>query len=205
MDDLYFTIRVPSRHEIKIKGSRFISESEVVASVEEAQKALERIRKREFAATHHCYAHRVGLFDQMRFKYSDDGEPSGTAGRPIYDVICGHKLTDTLVVITRYFGGTKLGTGGLVKAYCAAAKQVIEKSGIRECYLTERYKVEIEFSIFDQVTKALHLYAAKQINADFSDRVSLELEVRESRAEELLAEITRLSAGNAKIEKNERI
>jgi len=204
MDDHYYTIRTPSQHEIKVKGSRFLAESEVVASVEEAQRSLERICKREHAATHHCYAYRVGVSDQMRFKYSDDGEPSGTAGRPIYDVICGHDLTNTIVVVTRYFGGTKLGTGGLAKAYSEAAKLVIGKSGVRQNYITASLKVEIEFPFLDQLLKTLPKYTAKQNKAEYSDRVTLELEVRKSKEEDLIAEITRLSAGNAKIEKNQR-
>jgi len=201
MDDRYFTIRAPSRAKTKVKGSRFLAESKLVVSVEEMQTALERIRKREYAATHHCYAYRVGLFDRMTFKYSDDGEPSGAAGRPIYDVISGHNLTNVLIVVTRYFGGTKLGTGGLVRAYSEAAKLVVEKSGTKENFITESIKVEIEFPFYDQLVKILPRYAAKQTKADYSDRVALELEVRQSRAAELIAEISQLSGGKARIER----
>jgi uncharacterized YigZ family protein len=201
-NDLYYTIKVPSQHEIKVKGSRFLSESVVVASAEEAQAALARIRKQEHAATHHCYAYRVGLFDQMTFKYSDDGEPSGTAGRPIYDVICGHNLTRILIVVTRYFGGTKLGTGGLTRAYSDAAKQVLKESGTRENFMTDRYLVEIEFSVLDQVVRVLPCYEARRLKSDYSDVVKLELEVRKSNAEGLINEIISLTGGRARIEKN---
>jgi uncharacterized YigZ family protein len=200
MDDVYFTIGNPAQHEIKVKGSRFISECVPVESAEEVKAALELIRKREHAATHHCYAYRIGLPDNRQFKYSDDGEPSGTAGAPIYNVICGHNLTNTLVVVTRYFGGTKLGTGGLARAYGDAARQVIEKAGIKKCFVTKCYKVEIDFSLFDQLTKLIHRFAARQLEADFSDRVSLKLEVRKSRAANFVAELTSLSAGHASIE-----
>ncbi len=205
MDDVYFTIGKPAQYEMKIKGSRFLSESEIVTSPDEIQATLEKIRKREHAATHHCYAYRLGLFEKTRFKYSDDGEPSGTAGSPIYDVICGHKLTNTLVVVTRYFGGTKLGTGGLVKAYGETAGKVIELSGIRKCYLTERFNIEMDFSPYDLITKLLPRFDANKIRATFSDRVLLELEVRKSKADLLLAEITKLSAGNAKIQRNKGV
>lgn len=201
MEDRYYTIRIPSRHETKVKGSRFLAESEPVASVEEVRTALERIRKREHAAAHHCYAYRVGLFDRMSFKYSDDGEPSGTAGRPIYDVISGHKVTNILIVVTRYFGGTKLGTGGLARAYSEAAREVISKSGIREDFITEFIRVEIGFPVYDQLARILPEYSARQTKADYSDRVTLDLEVRQSRAEELVAEIIQLSGGKAKIER----
>jgi uncharacterized YigZ family protein len=201
MDDRYYTIRALSQAETRVKGSRFLAESNPVVSVEEVQTALERIRKREYAATHHCYAYRVGLFDRMAFKYSDNGEPSGTAGRPIYDVICGHNLTNVLVVVTRYFGGIKLGTGGLVRAYTEAAKLVIEKSGIKENFITVPIKVEIEFPFYDQLVRILPKYSAKQAKADYSDRVVLELEVRQSRVDALIVEISQLSGGKARIER----
>ena len=114
-DDVYYQILKTARHETKVKGSRFIAECATVATADEALSFLGAIRKREHAATHHCYAYTVGLFDDMQFKYSDDGEPSGTAGRPIYDMIGGQELSNCIVVVTRYFGGTKLGTGGLVR------------------------------------------------------------------------------------------
>jgi uncharacterized YigZ family protein len=205
MDDVYYTIRKPERCEIKIKGSRFLSESEIVASADEVQIALEKIRKREHSATHHCYAYRLGLFEKTRFKYSDDGEPSGTAGSPIYDVIRGRKLTNILVVVTRYFGGTKLGTGGLVKAYSDAASKVIDLSGIRECYLMEHFNIEMDFSFYDLIAKLLPRFDANKIKATFSDHVLLELEVRKSKAELLLTEITELSSGNAKVQGNKGV
>ncbi len=199
MEDLYYTINTPSRYETKVKGSRFLAESDLVTTVEVAQETLEKIRKREYSATHHCYAYRVGFFDRMTFKYSDNGEPSGTAGRPIYDVICGHNLTNVLVVVTRYFGGTKLGTGGLARAYSEAAKFVIKKSGIKENFSMESIRLEIGFAYYDQLVKTLHRYSAMQIGVDYSDRVTLELEVRKSRADKLIAEIVQLSGGKAKI------
>ena len=199
MDDVYYMIRKPAQHEMKIKGSRFLAESRIAETVDDAQTALEQIRKREHAATHHCYAYRVGLFEQAKSKYSDDGEPSGTAGAPIYNAICGNNLTNTLVVVTRYFGGTKLGTGGLVRAYGDAARQVIELAGVKKRYLMERLTLDIDFSLFDLIIKLLPRFEANQIHAAFSDRVSLELEVRKSRADELKSEISRLSAGNARI------
>jgi len=201
MDDRYYTIRAPSQAETKVKGSRFLAESKPVISVKDVQATLERIRKREYAATHHCYAYRVGLFDRMTFKYSDDGEPSGTAGRPIYDVICGRNLTNILIVVTRYFGGTKLGTGGLVRAYSEAAKLVVEKSGTKENFITESIRVEIEFPFYDRLARILPKYSAKQTKADYSDRVALELEVRQSRVAELIVEISQLSGGRARIER----
>ena len=125
MSDTYLTIGGYARAEIKIKGSRFIAEAMPVARVEAAEKEIAAVCKREFNATHHCTAYRIGPNGDV-FRYNDDGEPSGTAGIPILRQIDGRSLTDTLVVVTRYFGGTKLGTGGLIRAYGDAARQVLE-------------------------------------------------------------------------------
>ena len=117
--DSYLTLKSPSEHEIKIKASRFIALGFPVPDESSAMTILESVRKKEFAATHHCYAYVVGL-DKEQFKYSDDGEPSGTAGRPIYQTIMGRNLKNVIVIVVRYFGGTKLGTGGLARAYAAS-------------------------------------------------------------------------------------
>jgi len=201
MDDVYYTIAKAASIEIKRKGSRFIAETNLAAGTGSALEQLERIRKREHSATHHCYAYRVGLLDEIEYKYSDDGEPNGTAGRPIYDVVCGRGITNILLVVTRYFGGTKLGTGGLVRAYSDAARNVMETSGRQEHYLTERIAVTIDFSLYDSLAKIVRRLQATQNRADFSDHVSLELEVRKTKADHLITEIVQLSAGKAKIEK----
>ncbi len=202
MDDRYLTIEKPSVEEIKVKGSRFIGQTIESDSVERAQSELEQIRKREYAATHNCFAYAVGIpGENASFKYSDDGEPGGTAGRPIYDVICGSGITNILLVVTRYFGGTKLGTGGLVKAYSEAAKLALESSGVKENFVTGKIKVDIEFSAYDSLLKAIHRNAARETKADFSDRVSVQIEVRLSKVEPLIAEIIELSRGKATVEK----
>lgn len=200
MEDRYYTIARPAAVEIKRKASRFIGETVAVSDLSEAEAALTAIRKREHAATHHCFAYRLGPEEPREFKYSDDGEPSGTAGRPIYDVICGHDLTDLLLVVTRYYGGTKLGTGGLVRAYGDAAGEVLEKSGRREDFLKAAIAVEIEFPLYDQLMKTIQKHEARQRKADFSDRVRLELEVNRSRVEGLKADIVQLSSGRASID-----
>lgn len=201
MDDLYFTIRQPTMVELKRKRSRFLAETCHADDLESAQENLQRIRKREHGASHHCYAYRVGLPGDTAYKYSDDGEPSGTAGRPIHDVVLGRDVTNVLVVVTRYFGGTKLGTGGLTRAYSDAARMAMDKSGRRENYITDILRVSIEFSLYDLVAKAVGACGAKQIQTDFSDHVELELQVRQSKAEWLKSEIVRLSGGKAQIEK----
>ena len=201
MIDSYHTVRGEASIELKRKASRFKGEVYPAKTVEMARVQLEAVRKREHAATHHCYAWRVGMPGEEQFKYSDDGEPSGSAGRPIYDALCGRDLTNTLVVVTRYYGGTKLGTGGLVRAYGDAASEALEKAGKIECFITGRFKVTVEFSLYDQLIKLLSASGVKPVESDFTDKVTLIVEVRLSREEALKDEIVGLSSGKAAIEK----
>ena len=202
MDDCFLTIKNPAEIELKIKASRFIGRTFLVKSEKEARNKLDEIRKREYTANHHCYTYIIRKNnEQVTFKYSDDGEPNGTAGKPIYDVINGSGLINILLIVTRYFGGTKLGTGGLVKAYSGSAKRALDKSGVKENFITQKYKVEIEFSLYDMMLQLINKTGAAQINSDFSEKVVMQLEIRESKAEQLVQGITELSKGKAIIEK----
>ena len=202
MDDVYYTIAQPANAEIKRKGSRFIGEALLVQSVDQATEQLEQIRKREHAATHHCYAWRVGLDEgEVRSKFSDDGEPSGSAGRPINDVLMGRELTNLLLVVTRYYGGTKLGTGGLVRAYGDTATATLDQAGRLERFIMSGVRVVIEFGLYDRLVKLIHRHGAQQSSAEYSDRVTLEIRVRQSRVEALINDIVELSSGKAVIEK----
>src|SRR5690606_11612852 len=123
--DTYRVVAGTARAELREKGSRFIAEVFPVETEEEAAAAIEAVRRREHAATHHCTAYRLGPEGEL-FRASDDGEPSGTAGLPILRQIEARGLTNTLVVVTRYFGGTKLGRGGLIRAYGEAAARALD-------------------------------------------------------------------------------
>ncbi len=195
MDDFYFTIENESRAEIKIKNSRFIGQTYFITSIESVQMILANIKKQEYNANHNCYAFIVGVGKQKVFKYSDDGEPNGTAGKPIYDVIAGNNLTNILLVVTRYFGGTKLGTGGLVKAYSEAAKSVIDKSKIIKKYLINTLEFEIDFSHFNSLNYIIANSNAKILKSDFSNIVKIKLEVRKSKTTQIKNEITELTSG----------
>ena len=129
MEDTYLTLREGAEAQIKVKGSRFLAEAVPVADEAVAEAALATIRKREYNATHHCTAYRIGPAADL-FRFNDDGEPSGTAGQPILRQIEGRELTNTLVVVTRYYGGTKLGTGGLIRAYGEAASLALFGLGL---------------------------------------------------------------------------
>jgi uncharacterized YigZ family protein len=203
MDDEYYTIAREASIETKVKGSRFIGESFLATSLDQALEKLESVRRREHAATHHCYAYLVGLDGETVFKYSDDGEPNGTAGKPIYDVVCGAGITNVLVVVTRYFGGTKLGTGGLVRAYSDAARLALEGSGKKRHFITASFRVELEFPLYDRWLKIINRLDAKALNSDFSDIVRMDIDIRRSRASELQSAFVELTAGKGKIEATE--
>jgi len=204
MDDNFFTISAPASIEIKEKGSRFIGETALAETIEAAQQALLAIRKREHGATHHCYAYSVRTANGLQFKYSDDGEPGGTAGRPIYDVVEGSGLVNLLCVVTRYYGGTKLGTGGLARAYSNAAKQAIEQSGRKEEFTMSSYLLEFAFPAYDQVNRLLLVSGAKTVESDFGEAVRLQIQIRESKAEALVEQLTELTAGQARITEVDR-
>lgn len=201
MDDSYLTIERESIAEIKVKGSRFIAATFLVDSVESAAEKLQLVRKKEYSATHNCYAYLVGIDSKTKqFKYSDDGEPNGTAGKPIYDVVNGSGLTNILVVVTRYFGGTKLGTGGLVKAYGESAKETVMKSGVKENFLTDKFKIVIEFSLYDRLLLLINRLNIKVIYSDFSEKVTMQIEIRKSLSDKFHEELTELSSGKAEID-----
>lgn len=202
MTDSFLTISEPSTIEIKVKGSRFIGETVSVFSSDDIDTALNTIRKREHAATHHCYAWQIGFGEDPQFKYSDDGEPNGTAGRPIYDTLSGRNLTDTLVVVTRYFGGTKLGPGGLVRAYSQAAAEALDKSGSVERFLLDKLSFTIDFSYYDQVMRLLDSIGGNVVASDFAESVSMTVEIRKSRRDELKASLTELTHGKLKFGTN---
>ena len=201
MDDLYYTIAREVSVESKVKGSRFIGEACLAAHVEAAMDRLQTIRKREYSATHHCWAYRVGTAADKLFKYSDDGEPSGTAGRPIYDVLEGSGITNTMVVVTRYFGGTKLGTGGLVRAYGEAAKLALDRAGRQEHFLTDHFALHMEFPWYNAVQQLITRLGADVVESAFTDTVDLTVAIRQSFAEQFVREFTEVTQGKAQLEK----
>ena len=196
------TVYIGRQGEITEKKSRFIASVRHVESEEEVQAFLEETRKKYWDARHNCYAFTIGK-NREQTRCSDDGEPSGTAGRPILDVLTGADLHDTAIVVTRYFGGVLLGTGGLVRAYSQAAKAGIEASTVIEkkagallCAVTDyqgygklRYMAE---------ERGLCIY-----DTEFTEKVVMTLLVPEEQIKEVQESVTDLSGGrvSAEIEK----
>ncbi len=151
-NDTFRSISGPAEGIYKEKGSKFLAFAYPVVSEEEVRARLEKIRKEYYDARHHCYAYRLGLRGDV-WRYNDDGEPSSTAGRPIYGQILSRELSDVLVAVVRYFGGIKLGVPGLIRAYKSAAADALDHSEIVEKVATEGFGVTFDYAAMDRVMR----------------------------------------------------
>jgi uncharacterized YigZ family protein len=195
MRSTYYTVKGYSEHEIIIQKSRFIAHIKGVTSEEEAQQFLQEIRKRHWDANHNCYAYCIGENNTIQ-KANDDGEPSGTAGVPILEVIKKRNLNDTIIVITRYFGGIKLGAGGLIRAYGKSASEGINNTGIVKRTLMTEMTTKVAYTWLGKVENELRAsnnYILKQIH--YSDEVIVETYVENGKEEAFLAWIVEITNG----------
>ena len=200
--DSYRTLGGEAEHEIKIKGSRFIALGYPVDSELSALAILDDIRKREYSATHHCFAYVVGT-EEEKFRYSDDGEPSGTAGRPIYQAITGRYLKNVLVIVVRYYGGTKLGPGGLTRAYAQAAGEMLDGARIIETLICDRLRFSLPLNLYDRVMRLISRGEYRIAARDFTDRAIIEVEIRKSHTAGFISQLTELTGGRVEITKND--
>ena len=183
-NDIFLQIKEPVRSELKIKGSRFIASVRKVASEEEAQAAIAEIKKEFHDATHNCYAWKVGQGKKMRYRYNDDGEPNNTAGLPILKSIDNRRLSNILVVVTRYFGGVKLGTGGLIRAYSKATMDALREADIEKGFLLETVTFKVSFEFVNLVHSLIANHKATLKDSTYDDEVLFTVEVRESKYKE---------------------
>lgn len=184
--------------EIVEKKSRFIAHVFPVASEEEAQEHIDAVRKQYWDARHNCHAFVIGRQGQIT-RCSDDGEPSGTAGRPILEVITGAGLYNVLVIVTRYFGGTLLGTGGLVRAYSQATQAGIAASRIMEVHTGKKVTVQTDYN---GVGKLLYLAGERDIpvlDTEYGEAVVMQMLVELDACDALVKQITEVTCGQAQI------
>lgn len=154
MEDVFKTIAAPAEGIYKSKGSKFMAFAIGVQDEASIKEQLARIRKKYHDARHHCFAWRLGP-EKTLYRINDDGEPSGTAGKPIYGQILSRDLTDVLVVVVRYFGGTKLGVSGLIRAYRSAASEALDASRIVECKVYDRLHLDFSYEQMNAVMKVV--------------------------------------------------
>lgn len=169
----YYTVKRTGEHEIIIEKSRFIAQISRAETEEEAQEFIQMIKKKHWNATHNCSAYLIGENDQIQ-KANDDGEPSGTAGVPILEVLKKRKLKDTVVVVTRYFGGIKLGAGGLIRAYGKSTSEGLNAVGIVERQLMQIIHVKIDYTWLGKLEKELRASEYKIKEIHYLDNVEIE-------------------------------
>jgi uncharacterized YigZ family protein len=182
--DSYFTIAGPAEATFRDRGSKFIAYARPVRSEPEIKSELQSLKHEHASATHHCYAWQLGP-GQLLFRANDDGEPSNTAGKPILSQIRSKDLTNILVVVVRYFGGTLLGVNGLINAYRSAASAVLAQATIKEEFILFEYGIEFDFDNMDGVMRLLKEYGARIISNNYDEKNHIVFRVRKSHSEEL--------------------
>ncbi|MBQ9266715.1 MAG: YigZ family protein [Clostridia bacterium] len=192
----FYTIDKEVTAEIEVKKSEFIADIFSISNEQDFKEKMNFVKKKFNDARHHVFAYR--LADGLE-RYSDDGEPAGTAGVPILDILRGNNLHDVLVVVTRYFGGTLLGTGGLVKAYSDAAKLAIEKAKVIEKFLAVEYELEIPYNDYNIVQHYCSTNGFVITNSSFSDIVQLQIVVKEEEGRRFTKELCEILDGKVDI------
>lgn len=188
MKDAYYTIQENAQGEYSEKGSKFYAYASSVSSADEAEEYVESIRKKHHKARHHCYAYRIGSTDDI-FRINDDGEPSGTAGRPIFGQIRSAELRDIVIVVVRYFGGTLLGASGLIRAYKSAAAEAIKHSQRRTVHLRKLIKTELAYKREPFFMDALSSLDITVVERNYGVDAEIIVAVPQSQVDEKLKEI----------------
>ncbi|MBR5800501.1 MAG: YigZ family protein [Lachnospiraceae bacterium] len=185
--------------EIIEKKSRFIAAIAPAESEEEALAFIESVRKKHYDARHNCPAFIIGQNKELT-RCSDDGEPSGTAGKPILEVLLGAGLTNTVVVVTRYFGGTLLGTGGLVRAYTQAVQEALKNVGIATMRYGSVISIETDYTDLGKIQYLLGNKGISIADSLYTDKVTLKIQIPKEQAEPLMKELTEQTAGRVHCE-----
>lgn len=202
MLEKYRTVYMGREAEIIEKKSRFIATVRPIKSEEEAIAFIESMRKKYWDATHNCFAYVIGERFQVQ-RCSDDGEPGGTAGKPMLDVLLGEEIHDTIVVVTRYFGGTLLGTGGLVRAYQGAAKAGLHASTVIEKNWGRKLKIGTDYTGLGKIQYILGQRKLSVLDTVYTDKVDIEVLIPIDQIGSVKAEIIEGTNGQARIEEGE--
>ena len=196
MEEGYRILYEGGEGEVVEKKSRFIASTKPVSSEDEAMAFVEEIRKKYWDARHHCYAYVIGSRGQL-CRCSDDGEPAQTAGRPMLDVLLGEEIRNVCVVVTRYFGGTLLGTGGLVRAYSAAVKEGLKESVTVKKQLGRKIKMVTDYNGIGKIQYVAGQMGILIMDTQYTDQVTVTFAVPENQAEAFLTQVTEKTAGKA--------
>ena len=184
--DEYYSVKGSLQTEIKIKGSRFIANIFHAETKEEAEDLYKNLCRKYHNATHNCYAYRIS---EELFRYSDDGEPSGTAGKPILQMIDAKGLLEVIGVVTRYFGGVKLGTGGLIRAYSQAAQSAVDEIPLIKKTICFKFILSYGYELENTVRNIINRFKGIVENAEYTEQIKMIVAVPRSRSEMFLHEI----------------
>lgn len=200
----YKTILEEAEGEIVEKKSRFICNLYHIENESQAAQIVESLKKKHYQARHVCHAYILNE-DGKAIKYSDDGEPSGTAGRPMLDILAGRELTYTLACVTRYFGGVLLGTGGLVRAYSDALLDALENATIETMILKKQLAFSVDYQTIGKLKYSLSSYNANIINEEYGENINLLVGVCSENEESLRKYLTEITGGKVVLESREDI
>ena len=173
---------------IKEKKSKFIGFAFPIFSIEDAKEKINQIKKKHTSANHHCYAYEVGINSFKKFRYNDDGEPNNSAGLPIHRQIQSLNITNTLVIIVRYFGGVKLGVGGLINAYKNSAKETLGNCNIKTVPITLEKQLIFDYSSMNIVMRIVKKYRLKIIEQDLANNCKIKIQIKEEILNDVLNE-----------------
>ena len=190
-EDTYKTVVGTFEAVIKERSSKFLALAYHVESADEVREIMEPLRKKFYDATHHCYAYRIG-YKGEEWRANDDGEPSGTAGKPILGQLLSRDITNTLVVVVRWFGGTKLGVPGLIETYRESTQAVLDVCRVEERTVDRVVSIRYPFESMNGVMKAVKAGEPRIVEQAFDNMCSMKLAVRLSMAEELLSRLEKV-------------
>ena len=196
--DSYLTLKSPSEFELKIERSKFIASAFPFENAELLRDILKKVKDKYYDASHHPFGYKIGI-DENNFRYSDDGEPSGSSGKPVYDAIIKHNLSDVIVIVTRYFGGIKLGVGGLKRAYFEAADLCLAQSELIEKINYEFITLTFDYKYMNNVIRMLNASEGIITENRSGELVILDCKIRLSRVEVFKENFEQITFGSGKI------
>lgn len=196
-EDTYKTISFPSEGIFKDKGSKFIAYAYPLRQEDEVKELVAGLKSEHPKARHHCWAYRLTP-DRSVYRVNDDGEPSGTAGRPILNTLLSNDLTNILVVVVRYFGGTLLGVPGLIHAYKAATQEALNAAEVVEQTVNDIYWVSFGYEQMNDVMRVVKDEGIGVLKQDFDNRCALELEIRQRQVNQVLGRLQQLDGAEVK-------
>ncbi|WP_066627419.1 IMPACT family protein [Labilibacter marinus] len=191
--DIYNTIENPSEGIYKEKGSKFIAYAYPVYSEDQIKEHVRKLKDEYYDARHHCFAWQLGT-DGLKYRANDDGEPSGSAGKPIYGQLRSLELTNILVVVVRYFGGTKLGVPGLIRAYREATVDAINNASIVEKTVNDFYSVKFDYGVMNDIMKVVKEENLNITNQQFDLACNIEFSLRQTEVDKVINRLSKIES-----------